>query len=286
MCLLGPGLGAILLSIQPAAVCDLVHRKKLWRKRNRDVIEWHRRLGHLDYTGMCKLKTAGRWWRDIHFSDSKQMLKLSGRLSCAEGKQSENSFGKSDAVIDSNDVLDLLHMDICGPMSTKSFSCEYHRWFLKDIFLFHFWVRSRRSSKYSFKFMAEYQTGHKIKHIRTDNGFVSMTPMIKICTEAGIVHDKTIHAPIQWRSRADELDDCWTGPPYVGRRSTQLQVLGRGHSSRRLSGESVSKPDSRESNSQRNLISKAAESQGSQNIWKSCGGPRSEGVTFEVWQKG
>lgn len=43
--------------------------------------------------------------------------------------------------------------------------------------------------------MAEYH-GHKIKHIRTDNGFVNMTPMIKICTEAGIVRAKTIHAQL------------------------------------------------------------------------------------------
>lgn len=142
---------------------------------------------------MCKLKSAGE---GVNFNGTRE--ELSGCMSCAEGKQARKSFNKVDATINTSGILDLLHMDVCGPMATKSHgNARYFVSIIDDfsrkVFVSFLTEKSAVVSVFrAFKQMAENQSGRKVKRIRSDNGkeFVN-SDMAKICTDAGIVHEKT-----------------------------------------------------------------------------------------------
>lgn len=82
---------------------------------NNDVVTWHRRLGHINYADMCKMRDgvvngisfAGR-------ADEVNRCEI-----CLKGKQSRQPFPKSNHQRQAS-ILDLIHSDLCGPMETKS----------------------------------------------------------------------------------------------------------------------------------------------------------------------
>ena len=101
--------------------------------------------------------------------------KLSTCETCIMGKQTAKPFPKvSDSK--SEDLLDLVHSDVCGPMRTKSLGgASYFITFIDDK---SNWVevqflKTKGEAKGAFiKFQAysENRTERKIKTLRTDNG--------------------------------------------------------------------------------------------------------------------
>ncbi|XP_075083428.1 uncharacterized protein LOC107775971 [Nicotiana tabacum] len=80
-----------------------------------DVKLWHRRLGYASYTLLNKLvrKNPVRGLPKSSFKDHKVCD------ACIKGKQFRSSFKPENEVITSR-PLDLLHMDLCGPMRVPS----------------------------------------------------------------------------------------------------------------------------------------------------------------------
>ena len=86
---------------------------------------WHRRFGHLHYTalpGLQKMVTGMPEVSPKHEGICK---------GCALGKNTKKSFPRSKSR--SKGILDLIHSDICGPMSSPSLSgCLYYVLFIDD----------------------------------------------------------------------------------------------------------------------------------------------------------
>jgi hypothetical protein len=93
---------------------------------------------------------------------------------CALGKYAKTSFPSSDSR--SKGALDLVHSDVCGPMSSTSLiGCEFFFTFIDD-FSRKTWIYFMRTkdevfSRFQeFKALVENATGRKIKVLTLDNG--------------------------------------------------------------------------------------------------------------------
>ncbi|KAA3472464.1 Retrovirus-related Pol polyprotein from transposon TNT 1-94 [Gossypium australe] len=109
---------------------------------------WHQRLGHANYKSMSKMITQG----------------LVENFTSSLGKQARQPFPSNQAWR-ASDKLQLVHIDVCGPMKTESLSGNRYYWiyFLKQ--------KSEVSHVFmKFKAQAEIETGCKLKTVRSDNG--------------------------------------------------------------------------------------------------------------------
>ena len=114
--------------------------------------------------------------------------------SCALGKNTKRSFSKSNSRF--KGILDMIHSDICGPMSSPSLSgCLYYVLFIDDYFrkswIYLIKVKSETFDK--FKALIENQIVRHIRILRSDNGgeFES-NEFDDFCREAGFKRDLTV----------------------------------------------------------------------------------------------
>lgn len=154
---------------------------------------WHKRLGHFN------LKTLEYMFKNKLAEDLGEIVSYSDPCpSCSLGKQSRKPFPKT-ALKRATRTLELLHSDICGPMSTKSLGNNLYFVLFIDDYTRMTWVYflKQKSEVFSvfkrFKQMIEVQSGLKIKVLRTDNGGEYTSNEFKaFCDEFGIVHQLTI----------------------------------------------------------------------------------------------
>ena len=131
---------------------------------------WHEQLGHVNIT---RLKTA------VNQKVINGVENLSGEMpfcdACVLGKQTRKPF-KGSAEIQSTEVLQLVHSDVCGPTSVDSLGgAKYFLTFTDDYSRFcHVYMPQRKSDV--FQKFKEYEvdvsnfTGRRIKALRADNG--------------------------------------------------------------------------------------------------------------------
>jgi hypothetical protein len=129
---------------------------------------WHRRMAHLHHGALNVLKEI-----------VSSLLELSTEHNdvckgCAFGKYAKKTFPSSDSR--SKGILDLVHSDVCRPMSSASLTrCEYFVTFIDD-FSRRTWIYFMRTkdevfSRFQeFKALVENATGRKIKVLRSGNG--------------------------------------------------------------------------------------------------------------------
>jgi hypothetical protein len=107
---------------------------------------------------------------DPYFSTEHQELSKG----CALGKYTKTVFYSSDSRATS--ILDLIHSDVCGLMSSVSLtSCIYYVIFIDEFsrksWIFFMKTKGEVFSRFQeFKALVENQTGKKIKVLTTDNG--------------------------------------------------------------------------------------------------------------------
>lgn len=168
---------------------------------------WHRRLGHLGLRGMCTLKghVSG-----VMFQDSQDSLK--DCIPCLEGKLSTQPFPKGEGKR-SERPLELVHSDVCGPMSENSLGgAKYLVTFTDDhtrkTFGYLMKCKSEVMSKFIiFKAMVERQTGLKIKCLRSDNGgeYVNFR-FSGFLNKEGIIHQTTVPYSAQQNGVSERLN--------------------------------------------------------------------------------
>jgi hypothetical protein len=110
---------------------------------------------------------------------------------CALGKFKKVVFPSSDTR--SAKILDLVHTDVCGPMSHSSLSgCEYYLTFIDDhwrkTWIYFLKAKSDVFKRFQeFKALVENQTGKRMKVLRSNNGGeYASTEFVDLCTCAGI----------------------------------------------------------------------------------------------------
>lgn len=152
---------------------DLLESSKALACASNDSADlWHRRLGHINYDSLQRMKrglVSGIEYVEPPKSNDKCRI-------CAIGKQTRLPFSKSGSR--ASDLLEVVHSDICGPMEEESLGgSRYYLSFTDDksrrIFVYFLKEKSGEcvfNAFEEFRCMAERQTGKKLKTIRTDNG--------------------------------------------------------------------------------------------------------------------
>src|SRR5205085_209741 len=84
------------------------------RSENEAVNMWHVRLGHINETYLKKMVEEGR----IPGISPGTRIKISNCEVCAKGKMTATPFNHSSTR--SEELLEIIHMDVAGPMRTKS----------------------------------------------------------------------------------------------------------------------------------------------------------------------
>jgi hypothetical protein len=109
-----------MLMFQPARA--LIHNNN-----NNDLCEvWHRRMAHLHHGALRVLREIVTGFPDFS-TEHQDVCK-----GCALGKYTKIAFPSSDS-IEQRGILDLVHSDVCGPMSTVSLSgFEYYVTFIDE----------------------------------------------------------------------------------------------------------------------------------------------------------
>ncbi|NDA63213.1 MAG: hypothetical protein EBX50_14410 [Chitinophagia bacterium] len=153
---------------------------------------WHERFGHLGMQGLQQLASKG-----MVTGIPKSLANLEEVCSgCMLGKQHRDAFpneGKKASV-----PLELVHTDLCGPMSTLSLGkARYFMTFTDDATRFtHISFLQSKDQVFSkfkaFKACVENSTGRRIKAIRSDRGTEYVNKQMEdFLAEHGIRHDKT-----------------------------------------------------------------------------------------------
>lgn len=166
--------------------------------KNNTAIMWHRKLGHLNFQTLTKMKNAVH---GVKFTDDDTDIR--NCVVCAEAKQSRQPFKKSESK--TNHVLELIHSDLMGPMETKSIGgARYILTFVDDFTkkVFAYFLKSKGDvlDKFiEFKVLIEKQSERKIKVFRTDNGTEYVNNEFeKFCKTNGIIHQMTnVYTPQQ-----------------------------------------------------------------------------------------
>lgn len=118
---------------------------------------------------------------------------------CALGKNSKHAYPKS--VHKSKSILELIHTDLCGPMSTPSINgCLYYIIFIDDYSrrTWIYFLKQKESSEVlskfkEFKTLLENQSGKQIKTLRSDNGGEYIYDIFKdFCISIGIKREFSI----------------------------------------------------------------------------------------------
>ncbi|GKB70666.1 retrovirus-related pol polyprotein from transposon TNT 1-94, partial [Tanacetum coccineum] len=137
-----------------------------------------------------------------HNSSGNGLWKVTlGSLIVARGKrnprkQTRLAF-KSRSPFRMENILDLVHFDVCGPMKTKTLrGCSYFVTFIDDhsrkVWVFTLKTKDQVLDVFKqFHALVKRQTGKKLKCIQTNNGGEYIGPFDAYCREHGIQHQQT-----------------------------------------------------------------------------------------------
>lgn len=150
---------------------------------------WHARYGHLNFKSLRKLANENMVIGLPHIHHVEQICD-----GCLVGKQRRTSF-PINASYRAEEVLDLVHGDICGPISPATPGCKRYFLLVVDDNSRFMWVallRSKDEALESFQKIskrAEAEANRKVKALRTDRGGeFNSKRFAAYCDERGMMH--------------------------------------------------------------------------------------------------
>lgn len=169
---------------------------KSYTAREDQVELWHKKLGHLNLKSMKKIikEEAIRGIPNLKIEE--------GRIcgECQIGKQTKVPHKKLQHLVTS-DILQLLHMDLMGPMQTESLAGKKYVFVCVDDFSRYTWVEFLREKSDTFDIFKELcqrlqrEKGMGIIKIRSDHGKeFENAKFAEYCASEGIFHE--FSAPI------------------------------------------------------------------------------------------
>ena len=155
---------------------------------------WHRRYGHLGIQNLKRLVVE-----DMVVGLRSDMTQDIGVCEpCAEGKHHRSKFPTAGGKR-GKEILDLVHSDVCGKMSTGSLSgCEYFLTIIDDKTRYTWiYVLKHKDEVFArfleWKALVENSTGRKLKALRTDNGGEYTSKEFETyLKQNGIRHERTV----------------------------------------------------------------------------------------------
>ena len=153
---------------------------------------WHLRLGHLNFTSLKMLASKKMVKGMPHIDHPDEVCE-----SCVLSKHHRSSFAK-EVNWKAKRPLELVHTDVCGPITPMS--TGQNRYFLTfiDDFSRKTWIYflKRKSEVFNcfkdFKAIVEKQSGYMIRTVRSDQGGeYTANDFEAYCTQQGIRHQTT-----------------------------------------------------------------------------------------------
>lgn len=168
-------------------VMEVESTKCLQLMHHKESTKWHTRLGHVGLTNMKTMVTKSLVNGLPQFQVEKETC-----VSCLKGKQARKSFPQASSYRSTNN-LDLIHGDLCGPITPPTAGGNKYVFVLIDDHSRYMWTilmreKSEAFSKFKrFKDVVEREAGTMIKTFRTDRGgeFMS-TEFQNFCVESRI----------------------------------------------------------------------------------------------------
>ena len=151
---------------------------------------WHHWLSHISYDRLHELSAKGLATGLPYIPIHREICDQ-----CQAEKQTRESFPHQ-SLSRASHPLQLLHVDLCGPLLVTSLGCSSFFLVIIDDFSRYIWVhflRHKAIEKFKiFKTMIELQTCQRICAIRSDRGgeFLSLK-FTKLCESTGIVRQLT-----------------------------------------------------------------------------------------------
>jgi transposase InsO family protein len=172
---------------------------------------WHRRFGHAGFENLAKLAKgklavgvkvgAGEFW----------IAKLEVYEPCILAKQTRTPF--SDGEIETSGVLELVHMDVCGPMEKRSKGgSRFFATFMDDYSKLLVAIPIEKKSKVvavvrNTVARLELQSRKKLKAVRTDRESEYVNgEMAAYFREKGVVHQTTARYSLEQNRVAERLN--------------------------------------------------------------------------------
>lgn len=153
---------------------------------------WHLRLGHLNYKSLNTMAHRGMVFG---------LPKLRAKQQCEDcvvSKRSRTSFPNGRGSRKTNSVLQLVHIDLCGPMSEQSLGGNKYFFLLVDDYSRFCWVYLIKNKSEAFQnflnfhTLVERETGRKLKIVGRDRGGeFSSLEFQKYCNGIGIKREYT-----------------------------------------------------------------------------------------------
>ncbi|GLI60516.1 hypothetical protein VaNZ11_002522 [Volvox africanus] len=172
---------------------------------------WHKRYGHLGFDALAKVASSDMVTGFGASVDDVVAAKGQFCKPCAEGKQTRQPHPSTGNVTSKR--LDLVHMDLCGPLPVKSWNnAKYWVTFYDDCTKFSE-VRCitdktvvPETVKEVIK-LWERQTGDKVRRIHTDRGLEYVNEeLASTLRDMGIFHEKTAPYTPQQNGAAERLN--------------------------------------------------------------------------------
>lgn len=173
----------------------------LLAKKKDTALIWHRRLAHIYFQSLKKLRDGAVIGIDFDDDDSE----IKKCETCALGKHVRQPFQTSDSK--SKRILELIHSETQSNGHAK-YALTMVDDFSKKVFIYFLGAKSEVSSTFAkFKIFLENETGEKIKILRTDNGGeFNPTELEKFCEKNGIQHQKTCAYTPQQNGVAERMN--------------------------------------------------------------------------------
>ena len=149
---------------------DVENNRCLQASKEDDSAVWHARLGQVNIDTMKTMIS-----RDIVTGIPRIYIEKETCASCLLGKQTRRVFPKATTYRATN-VLELIHRDLCGPISPPTAASNRYVFVLIDDHSRYMWTilmkeKSEAFVKFkAFKNLVEQETGERIKTFRTDRG--------------------------------------------------------------------------------------------------------------------
>ncbi|GJY99355.1 retrovirus-related pol polyprotein from transposon TNT 1-94 [Tanacetum coccineum] len=190
---------------------------------------WHRRLGHVNFKNINKL-VKGHLVRGL---PSKVFVNDHTCVACKKGKQHKASCkAKLDRII--RKPLELLHMDLFGPVSIESINKKRYCLVVTDDFSRFSWVFFLATKDETSEILCnliiglEKQLNHNVKIIRCDNGTEFKNyAMNEFCAKKGIKREFSIARTPQQNARTMLADSLLPIPFWAEAVNTACYVLNR-----------------------------------------------------------
>jgi hypothetical protein len=172
---------------------------------------WHRRFGHIGYDNLEKIEQHQMvWGLDLKTADIRAAREHVCE-SCVMAKQHKTPFPTSDSKTTRR--LELLHMDMCGPMQQSSLSGKHFlATFLDDYTKLSVVQTVARKSKVPAVIkeiisMLETRSGERLQRVRTDGGGEYVNAELQSYFRGrGITHEKTAPYSPQQNGAAERLN--------------------------------------------------------------------------------